>query len=64
VWSGPATPFTDLHAWLSERAHTADFSGVVLICRDAETVFAGARDRNDPPVVRPDRGIGQRRRLV
>jgi CubicO group peptidase (beta-lactamase class C family) len=35
-------PFTDLDAWLAERVHTADFSGVVLIRRDAETVFAGA----------------------
>jgi CubicO group peptidase (beta-lactamase class C family) len=39
-------PFTDLDAWLSERVRTAEFSGVVLICRDTgrntETLFSGA----------------------
>ena len=35
-------PFTGLHEWLSARA---EFSGVVLICRDGETSFSGAYGR-------------------
>ena len=35
-------PFTDLDGWLSERTRSAGFSGVVLVCRDAETLFSGA----------------------
>lgn len=31
-----------LGAWLQERADADEFSGVVLIRRDLETVFAGA----------------------
>ena len=38
-------PFTDLDAWLAARAAADEFSGVVLVCRDAETLFSGAYGR-------------------